>query len=321
MSDDKKGSVLKWFLGVLGAVALAVLTGQNAPQWLNKVLPSDTPPLPKKAEAGLVPQAPPSIVASQTPPPFRPATGHYASQGTMHRGSNRFIATVGGETCIALVDGIVGPDSGYRTTTVSRLMWRDENFYINATNKELIFPDRTSFVEGRVGWELLGEKISEPYKTLINNCLNSNDDKYKFIDVGEFQDSPSKNSTTNFSPSPSGALRVQNFPDGDYFFASNQPPNPFGDIFLFRKQGNSVIGYGGVDPGEGSCLKQEVLSDSQVRTEKATTYIENRKAQVFKEAPTDDDGSFWSSELSQVDVEKYTGFAEQIQACTDMFTN
>jgi hypothetical protein len=58
-----------------------------------------------------------------------------------------------------------------------------------------------------------------------------------------------------------------------------------------------------------------------VRTEKATTYIENRKEQVLKEAPTDGDVSFWSSELSQVDVEKYTGFAERIQACTDMFIN
>jgi hypothetical protein len=106
------------------------------------------------------------------------------------------------------------------------LSWRNEIFYINATDQQLIIHDQKSFREGaddktRV---LREEEIREPYKALINDCLRSNDNEYEFSEVGEFRDgipfhnSQSENSPANILLSPSGKVKVQDLPDGDYFF-------------------------------------------------------------------------------------------------------
>jgi hypothetical protein len=126
----------------------------------------------------------------------------------------------------------------------------------------------------------------------------------------------SDSSGANLHQSSSETLRVQDLADGDYFFASGQPPDYFGDIFVFRKQGNIVIGWGGNNPGDGSCIRQEILSASQVRTEQVTQY--DGEVETTQEIT---DGSFWSSELSQVDVAQYPDLAERMQACVTVFPN
>jgi hypothetical protein len=305
MSDDKKNGG-----GCIGLIAiplfLAVLTGGTLPWWWDDLLDFISP----------------------DPPPFTLLpTGYYDAEGSMNNSSSRYIATIQGRSCIALVKGQATPYAGAVALIISPLSWRNNSFYIDATNTKLIIDDsNNSFQEGgdKSTWRFQQEEIPEPYMSRINECLRNSEyqstrEILGFSDGISLNSPQSDSSDTNVHQSSPEVLKVQDFADGDYFFASGQPPDYFGDIFLFRKQGNIVIGWGGSNPGDGSCIRQEILSNSQVRTEKITQY----DGEVEITPPVDTDGSFWSLELSQVDVAQYPypDFAEKIQACVEAFPN
>lgn len=302
--------------GCLGLIAIplfiAVATGSTLPWWWDKLLDS---------------------IYSSAPPPFAPLpTGYYDAEGTINNNSSRYIATVQGRSCIALVDGQATPYAGAITLTVSPLSWRNNSFYTDETNTKLIIDDSdNSFKEGGDDksiprWRFQQEEIPEPYRTKINECLRDNEYKStrELLDFStgiSLNGSQLDSSASSVYPPSPDTVRVQDLADGDYFFASGQPPNYFGDIFVFRKQGNSVIGLAAENPSDGSCVRQEILSDSQVRIEKVVQYDDSEgEAQINPETLIDD-GSFLISSLSPVDVKQYTDFTEAIQACANMFPN
>lgn len=326
MSGEKKENILGQ---IVVAVVVALLAGGTSPWWWNNLFPSDNQ-LPESKNPSpsstMNNGESPSSVASKNPskPPLPP--GDYSAEdgGSSFRGSGRYIATVGNKTCIAISKAQFSPYEGYSEITVSRLLWSNNGFYINSTNQPLIIHNNTSFSEGPIGrstplWSLSQARIVEPYKTLLNDCLQSNDDGYEFNNLGEFREgipfygSQQKNVQANISSS-SGTLKVQNLSDGDYFFSTQQPPfDEFSNILLLRKQGTTIIGWGS-EAGSGNCFRKVIRSISEVET----TYDDPMEG---TQSTKIEDGSVGSSEHSQFNTNQYSDFDRLLQSCIEMFPN
>lgn len=326
MSGDKKESIIGQ---IVVAVVVALLAGGTSPWWWNnffhkdKQLPAPNNPFPsstmKNGES-------PSSSDSQNSPKTPLTTGSYFPKngGTIFNGSGRFIATVGNKTCIAIVNAQPSPYEGYAEVTVSRLSWRNNSFYTNATDQSLIIHSNTSFSEGAVGrskplWSLDRVRIIEPYQTLLNNCLQSNDDGYKFTKLADFREgipfynSQQENPQANISSS-SEALKVQNLSDGDYFFSTQQPPfNNYSNLLLLRKKGNTIVGWGG-QGGSGNCFRKVIKSNSEVEA----TYDDPMEGTQSTEI---EDGSIGGSKHSQFNTNQYSDFARVLRPCIEMFAN
>ncbi|XHX75802.1 MAG: hypothetical protein RBJ76_15250 [Stenomitos frigidus ULC029] len=193
MSGDK--SVLGQ---VVVAVVVALLAGGTAPWWLNnfflkdKQLPESNSPSPSSTMNN---GESPSSGDSQNSPKLPLVPGDYSPEngGSLFNGSGRYIATVGNKVCIATVKARPSPYEGYSEITVSRLLWRNNSFYINATDQPLVIHSKNSFSEGDVGrttplWSFNQTRIIEPYQTLLNNCLQSNDHEYEFNKFDNFRE-------------------------------------------------------------------------------------------------------------------------------------
>jgi hypothetical protein len=119
MSDDRKNGG-----GCLGLIAfplfLAIGTGGTLPWWWDDLRDFISP----------------------DPHPYTVLpTGYYVAEGTLNNGSSRYIANIQGRSCIAQVNGQAPQYAGAITLTVSLLSWRDNSFYIDATNTKLIIDD------------------------------------------------------------------------------------------------------------------------------------------------------------------------------------
>jgi hypothetical protein len=332
MSGDKKNSILgQIVVGVVVAVVVALLAGGTAPWWWNHFFPNDKQ-LPESNNPSPSPtinnEESPSSVDSQTSPELPLLPGNYSPEngGTLFNGSGRYIATVRNKVCIATVNAQPSPYGGYSEVSVSRVLWRNGSFYINTTDQPLIIHSKTSFSEGEVGrfrplWSLSQARIIEPYQTLLNDCLQSNDDEYEFNKIDNFREgipfygSPQGNSQADTSPSPSSEiLKVQDLPDGDHFFSTQQPPfDELSNILLLRKQGSTIIGWAS-EGHSGNCFRKVIRSSLEVET----TYDDPMEGTQSTEI---EDGNIGGSEHSQFNTDQYSDFDRLLRPCIEMFSN
>ncbi|KAM3106279.1 hypothetical protein [Phormidesmis sp. 146-33] len=326
MSGDKKESVLGQ---IVVAVVVAILAGGTSPWWWNSLFPNNqqSPKINGPSPSSTMNDGKStSSVVSQSPPKPPLALGTYSPEngGSLFKGSGRHIATVGSKACIAIVDSRPSPYEGYSKVSVSRMLWRNNSFYTNATDQPLVIHSNTSFSEGEVGrftplWSLSQARIIEPYQTLLNDCLQSNDDEYKFNKIDNFREgisfngSQQENPRANTSP-PSGILKVQNLLNGDYFFSTQQPPfNNYSNFLLLRKKGNTIIGWTS-EGGSGNCFRKVIRSSSEVET----THDDPLEG---KQSTKIEDGIIGGSGRSQFNTNQYSDFDRVLRPCMKMFSN
>jgi hypothetical protein len=304
--NNNEGGVLRQ---ITVAVVVALLAGGTSPWWLDRILSNNNSPNSQLSETISNPPK-----ANVNPLQVGEYESHNYYLDVFQKGERICIrATSNNGSTVASVYVVDSNDSS---------IYQVANYSDSMQLKQI---DSTTISFGDLNYTKQRDRgFPQNISDVVQKCLDSTDLFFDHIPSrrtrSEVQsESPVSNSTASSSES----LKVQNLSDGDYYFTSGEAPHYSGEFYVFRKQDTIIIGWGGTHNSDGSCLRKVILSDSQVETTTVTVDPSSgngREAQIDRDTSIDD-GSFGSSEFSQVDVNQYPNFAETIQACAEAFPN